>query len=88
MVEICQLYLGFYKMGGLGDGYRPGMTVRIGGMLPPKWPKWEKVGSPWGLMKVGQTMNHQPTLVTSPQMMIHSLWENLREDALCQSGEA
>ena len=41
------------------------------------------------LMKVGQTMNHQPTsLLTSKQMMIHSLWENLREDALCQSGEA
>lgn len=86
-----------FQNGGLGDGCRPGMTQTnktssFGGLgsgecCHQNGRSGRKSDLLGGLMKVGQTMNHQPTLVTSPQI-IHSLWENLREDALCQSGEA
>ena len=58
VVEICQLYLGFSKGGVWGTAttdlaWCKFWWVRIGGMLPPTWPKWQKVGSPWGVDESG-----------------------------------
>lgn len=42
------------SFGGLGSG----------GMLPPKWPKWEKVGSPWGVDESGANDESSADLTT------------------------